>query len=50
MHSPLQLTPSPVYPVLQVQEKLPSEFVHDALTSQLFAPTHSSMSGEKCNT
>ena len=41
----MHVTPSPVYPWLQVQVKPPGVLVQAALTSQLSAPiAHSSMS------
>jgi hypothetical protein len=42
---PVHDVPSPLYPVLQAQVKLPTVFVHAALISQLPVPAvHSSMS------
>ena len=44
-NSPVQFTPSPLYPWLQVQVKLPGVLVHSALASQLLPPVlHSSIS------
>ncbi len=44
-NSPVQLTPSPLYPWLQVHVKLPAVLVHSALASQLLPPVlHSSTS------
>ena len=49
LHSPAQDTPSPLYPWLQAQLKLPGLLVQAALGEQLSAPVaHSSMSvGER---
>ena len=46
INSPVQVTPSPVYPVLQAQVNDPAVLVHAALVvSQLSAPVeHSSTS------
>ena len=42
---PVHVTPSPLYPVLQVHSKLPALFAQAAFVSQLWVPSvHSSMS------
>ena len=41
--SPVQVTPSPLYPWLQAQMKLPIVLLHVALESQLFVPTTHSL-------
>ena len=44
---PMQVTPSPLYPALQAQVKLPSVLVQTAFGLQLCVPeVHSLMSGE----
>ncbi len=47
LYLPVQVTPSPEYPELQAQLKLPGEFVQAAFTSQLSGPSVHSSSSEK---